>query len=188
MLPAAIAWACAPSTAQIAFDRSTYKAGETVAVIGSGFAPNNVVELNLQGPSGGPQAVDAGASTDSSGYFEASFALAAGAAPGDYALQAKTTPSGQGHGGQTQPSTASATFKVMGAPGAAVPPILRPEPTAPADPVSQPPRRNARAALRKAVRRCNRRHRAKRGTRASGKRKLAKRRKACVRKAKKRYS
>lgn len=177
--PAAIAWACTPSawSAQIAFDRSTYRGGESVVVNGRGFAPSNAVELTLQGPSGAPRAVAPGAATDSGGSFEASFALPANAAPGDYALQARTT---------SQPTTGVGTFKVLGSPAAVLPPVLSPEPT-PAGPVPQPTRRNANAALRKAIRSCKKKHRVRKGAGASSKRKLAKRRKACVRKAKKRY-
>lgn len=192
-LPAAIAWACAPSTGQIAFERAEYKAGESVTVFGSGFARDNPVDLTLQPPSGAPQTVAPGTRTNVSGYFEASFALPSNAAPGDYAVRATTVPSGAGHGGQTQPTTAASTFKVMAPPGAAAPPpppppapaIANPLSTsAPAGPATQP---NRRAALSRAVRKCKRKHRARKSTAASKKKRLAKRRAACIARAKKRY-
>jgi len=189
LLPAAIAWACAPSTAQLAFDRDppSYGAGNSVGVIGSGFARSNPVELTLQAPSGAAQPVAAGTVTDGSGYFEASFALPSNAAPGDYALQAKTTPSGEGHGGQTQPTTATDTFKVMApAPqGSVMPPFMTPQAQPPSNPAGSQP--SARVALRRAIARCKRKHKARRSATARRKKTVAKRRAACVRRARKRY-
>lgn len=192
VLPAAIAWACAPSTAQIDFDRSppSYKGSESVTVFGSGFAPNNPVELTLQAPSGASQAVAPGTNTTDRGGFEASFTLPSDAAPGDYALQAKTVPSGAGHGGQTQPTTATKTFKLVasqGSPPVPLPGFLAPEsPPPPAESGDQPVK-DKRAARRRAIAKCKRRHRAKKGSTARNRRKLAKRRAVCVRKAKKRF-
>ncbi|MDQ4047771.1 MAG: MG2 domain-containing protein [Actinomycetota bacterium] len=190
-LPAAIAWACAPSTGQIGFDRPAYNAGESVTVFGSGFARENPVELTLQPPSGAPQTVAQGTQTNTTGYFETSFALPSGAAPGDYALRATTVPSGAGHGGQTQPTTAASTFKVMAPAGAPAPPpapapaIQAPLPGPP--PAGRATQPSTRAALSRAVSKCRTKYRARRSTAASKKKRLARRKAACIRRAKKRY-
>ena len=186
LLPMAIAWACAPSTGQIAFKQASYRAGQTVEVFGSGFAPNNPVVLTLQPPSGAPSAVAPEAATNASGYFEASFSLPAGAAPGTYAVQARTDPSGAGHGGQVQPTTATKTFTVI-APAAPAAPVV-PAPAL-AVPLSTGPAQvvDNRAKRARAVRRCKRKYKAKRSASTSRKRTLRKKQAACIRKAKKRY-
>lgn len=196
VLPVAIAWACAPSTAQIAFDQPSYNAGAPVKVIGSGFARDNPVTLNLQPPSGAPQTVAPNTTTNATGYFEATFTLPANAAGGTYALQAVTDPSGQGHGGQTQPTTATGTFAVAGAAGApaAGPPaagqmtqgaaITQTPASAPSSPTVTTAQQ-LKAALAKAVAKCNKKYKAKKGMSTAKKKKLAKSRAACVKKAKK---
>jgi len=129
----AIAWACAPSTGQIAFNQSSYNSGAEVTVIGSGFARNAPVVLKMQSPSGASQTVAPSTTTNNTGYFEASFALPSDAAAGTYALQAVTNPSGEGHGGQTAPTAATSTFTVVAtaaAPPPASPPAADPAPAA----------------------------------------------------------
>ncbi len=122
VLPMAVAWACAPSTGQIDFDRTSYQAGQTVTVWGTGFARNNPVVLTLQPPSGPAQRVAPQAATDADGYFETSFALSSGAGPGTYALQARTDEPGIGPGhAPTRPTTASHTFRVPAPPAAKAP-------------------------------------------------------------------
>jgi uncharacterized protein YfaS (alpha-2-macroglobulin family) len=181
LLPAALVWACAPSIASLAFDRTAYRAGDTVAVKGGGFKPSNPVELTLQPPSGAAQSVaPAGLSTNGEGYFEASFALSAAAEPGDYVLQAKTDPSGQGHGGQTTPTVARDTFKVMGEGGSSSSQQSPSSNVAAAAPL-------AKVALSQAIAKCKKKHRARKTMAASKKRKLAKRRAACIKKARKKY-
>jgi len=131
----AIAWACAPSTGQIAFNQSSYNSGAAVKVIGSGFAKNAPVVLKMQSPSGAPQTVAPSTTTNDTGYFEASFRLPSDAAAGTYALQAVTNPSGEGHGGQTVPTAATSTFTVV---AAAAPPPAAP-PAAATAPAAAPP-------------------------------------------------
>ena len=186
VLPVAIAWACAPSTGQIAFERPSYSAGQTVVVFGTGFAANNPVQLTLQPPSGAPSAVAPEAATNASGYFEVSFSLPAGAAPGTYAVQARTDPSGAGHGGQVQPTTATKTFTVI-APAAPAAPVV-PAPAL-AVPLSTGPAQvvDNRAKRARAVRRCKRKYKAKRSASTSRKRTMRKKRATCIRRAKKRY-
>ena len=188
VLPMAIAWACAPSTGQIAFGQPSYSAGQSVLVFGSGFAPNNPVELTLQPPSGTPQRVAPEAATNASGYFEASFSLPPNAAPGTYALQASTTPSGVGHGGQVQPTTATKTFNVIAPtpPPAAAPVLPAPALAVPLS-TSPAPVVDNRAKRARAVRRCKRKYKAKRSASTSRKRTMRKKQAACIRKAKKRY-
>lgn len=178
VLPVALAWACAPQSANLAFDRSSYKAGDAVGVIGGGFMPNTPVQLTLQPPSGAAQALPSPASTNAQGYFEASFTLPFNASSGDYVLQATT--------GNT---TARDTFKVV-AEGAILPPPLTPPPPpagppAPAAPGDPPV--NRKAALRRGLADCKKRHGARKGMRAAKKRKLARKRAACVKAVKRKY-
>ena len=130
VLPVAVAWACAPQSASLAFDRDSYKAADAVGLIGSGFTPNTPVALTLQPPSGAAQTVDARAQTNSQGYFETSFALPPDAPPGDYVLQATTNT-----------ITARDTFEVV-AESEVVPTPLTPQPP-PAPPSTHDSRRSA---------------------------------------------
>jgi len=179
VLPVAVAWACAPQSASLAFDRDSYKAADVVGLIGSGFTPNTPVALTLQPPSGAAQAVDARAQTNSQGYFETSFALPPDAPPGDYVLQATTNT-----------ITARDTFEVMAAQSEVVPTPLTPQPPpappAPTTPADQPPP-NTKAARRRAIAKCKKRHRARASMSAAKKRKLARKRAACIRSVKKKY-
>lgn len=209
VLPAAVAWACAPSTAQIDFDKTEYKASESVVVFGSGFAANSEMTLRMQDPSGTAQEMVPGTKTTDRGGFEVTFALPSDAAPGNYAFQAQTVASDNGHGGQTHPTTATKTFTVAAPPPPPpppAPPAANPVAQPPAaDPVARPPvddraqrvkdraaarRKKAartRAARSRALARCRKTHRAKKG-RAALKRKVAKRRSACIRRAKRKFS
>jgi len=177
VLPVAVAWACAPQSASLAFDRDSYKAADAVGLIGSGFSPNTPVALTLQPPSGAAQTVDARAQTNSQGYFETSFALPPDAPPGDYVLQATTNT-----------ITARDTFEVV-AQSEVVPTPLTPQPPpappAPTTPADQPT--DTKAARRRAVAKCKKRHRARAGMSATKKRKLARKRAACLRSVKKKY-
>lgn len=194
VLPVALAWACAPSTGAIAFDKepAAYNGGEVVKVIGDGFAKDNPVDMMMQPPSGPAVEVASGTSTNSRGYFEASFTVPADAAPGAYAVQATTDPSNAGHGGQTQPTSATDTFEVLAPPTSAPPPTTPvPAVPAPVDPATKPDRarqlaqaRRRRAASRsRAVARCKRTHRAKKGSTTRRKKAMKRKRSACVRRA-----
>lgn len=181
VLPVAVAWACAPQSASLAFDRDSYKAADAVGVMGGGFSPSTPVALTLQPPSGPAQAVDARAQTNSQGYFETSFALPPDAAPGDYVLQATTNT-----------TTARDTFKVMAAQSEVVPtPLTPPPPPPPASPgpatPADQPSPNTTAARKRAVAKCKKRHRVRAGMSATTKRKLARKRTACIRSVKKKY-
>ncbi len=184
VLPMAIAWACAPSTGQIDFNKTAFSAGQTVEVWGSGFARSNPVVLTLQSPSGSAQRVAPDAVTTPSGYFETSFVLPAGAAPGNYALQARTDePSiGEGHA-PTRPTTATLGFKVLAPPGARV----SPTPVLVAPLVTGPAVVDNRAARSRAIRRCKKRYLARRSASTTKKRTLRRKRAACIGRAKKRY-
>jgi len=178
VLPVAVAWACAPQSASLAFDRDSYKAADAVGVMGGGFSPNTPVVLTLQPPSGPAQTVDARAQTNSQGYFETSFALPPDAPPGDYVLQATTNT-----------ITARDTFEVV-AQSEVVPTPLTPQPPpappAPTTPADQPPP-DTKAARRRAIAKCKKRHRARASMSAAKKRKLARKRAACLRSVKKKY-
>lgn len=186
VLPMAIAWACAPSTGQIDFNRTAYSAGQTVEVWGNGFARSNPVVLTLQPPSGPARQVAPGAATDAAGYFETSFVLPPDAQPGVYALLARTDEPGIGAGhAPTRPTTASHTFRVL---APAAPPALAPAPALAAPlAISEAPVVDNRAARSSAVRRCKRKYTARRSFSASKKRTLRRKRAACIRRAKKRY-
>ncbi len=187
VLPMAIAWACAPSTGQIEFNKDSYSPGETVAVWGSGFADNNPVVLTLQPPSGAAQQVAPEAATDDNGYFETSFALPPGAVPGSYAVQARTDEPGIGPGHPpTRPTTATWTFEVPGPPAPAAP---APAP-APAPALVIPrtePVVNNRAMRIRAVRTCKRRYTARRSAPLSKRRAVKRKRGACIRRARARF-
>ncbi len=181
VLPVALAWACAPQAASLAFDRDSYKAGDPVGVIGAGFSPSTSVALTLQPPSGAAQTVSSQTQTNNQGYFEASFTLPPDASAGDYVLQATT--------GTT---TARDTFEVVAQDGVIQPPpppIPQPAPASPAPPATPPEDQpvNTKAARRRAVAKCKKRHRARDGMSAAKKRKLARKRTACVRSVKKKY-
>jgi len=178
VLPVALAWACAPQSASLAFDHSSYKAGGAVGVIGGGFRPSTPVQLTLQPPSGAAQALPSPADTNTQGYFEASFTLPPSASSGDYVLQATT--------GNT---TARDTFKVV-AEDAILPPLVTPQPPPAAPAPTTPPDRpvNRKAALRRAIAKCRQRYSAKKeGMKAAKQRKLARKRQACIRSAKRKY-
>ncbi len=178
VLPVALAWACAPQSASLAFDRTSYKAGDAVGVIGGGFRPSSPVQLTLQPPSGPAQAVPAPANSNAQGYFEASFTLPPNSSSGDYVLQATT-----------DSLTARDTFKVVAedailpAPLTPQPPPVAPAPAAPGQDQSV----NRKAELKRGVAKCKRRHTARKGTSAAKRRKLARKRAACIRSVKKKY-
>jgi hypothetical protein len=176
-LPAALVWACVPS-ASIGFDNPTYKykAGEAVKVTGRQFSPSTAVALTLQQPSGASGPVGNGVSTDGAGSFEDSFTLAGNAATGDYVVQARVggttaretftvVPAGgsTGGGGGGGGGGAAGGGAVTG-PGAAV--------------------LGSKSALATALAKCKKKYRTKKAS-ASKRRKLAKKYKACVKKAKK---
>lgn len=187
-LPAAIAWACVPASS-IGFDKSGYKyrAGDQVKVTGRGFRPDTPVAMKLRTPSGSESVVgSAGKSTDGTGAFEDTFTLASNAAVGDYVVSVTV-----GTGGARE------TFTVE--PAAAAPPVINPNPfgggggsTTPTTPGAvtediATDRTAVRAARRKAIRRCNKKFRAKKASSAAKRKKMGRKRAACVRKAKKRF-
>jgi hypothetical protein len=173
VLPAALVWACSPS-ASIGFDRAGYQyaAGESVTVSGRQFSPSSPVALTLQQPSGATGPVGNGVSTDAAGSFEDSFTLASNSSPGVYVVSARvgtymardtltvvppgTTPGGGGGGAGGGAGTG---------PGTAV--------------------LKNKKALATALARCKKRYRSRKAGTASKRRKLAKKYKACVKRAKK---
>ena len=179
-LPVALVWACTPSgfgaPASLASDRSAYNAGDAVGVRGDNFRPSSPVQLTLQPPSGAAQAVPTPANTDAQGHFEASFTLPSDSSSGDYALRATT-----------DYSTARVTFTVA-AQDATLPPPLGPQPPdpGPAAPGDQPA--NRKAALKRGVAKCKQRHRAGKRMTPAKRRKLARKRAACIRSVKRKYS
>jgi len=188
VLPMAVAWACAPATGQIDFNRTSYSAGQTVEVWGNGFARSNPVVLTLQPPSGPARRVAPEAATDQNGYFDTRFALPADAQPGTYALQARTDEPGIGAGhAPTRPTTASHTFKVP-PPAAAKAPAPSPAPAVVAPPMTKPaPVVDNRAKRSRAVRRCRSKYRVLRRFPVSKRRTLRRKKARCIRSARKRY-
>lgn len=185
VLPAAVAFACLPKAA-IDFDKQDYRynAGDTVTVKGFQLSPKSAVVMNLQAPSGQVSTVGTeGTTTDDTGAFTDSFGLASDAATGDYVVSAKAGT-----------RSASQTFTVE-PPASSPPPInpFAPTPTPTPSPVEVAPTEapqtgnNTRALRAKAVRNCKKKFSSNRARTSAAKRSMAKKRAACVRKARKRY-
>lgn len=180
VLPAAIAWACVPASS-IGFDKPgyKYKAGDTVTVTGRGFRPDSPVVMKLQAPSGTQSTVgSAGKTSDPGGGFTDSFALASDATPGDYVVSVTV-----GTGGARETLTVEP-------PPSTLPPFVAP----PSTPVPAPvtgtdpgagDKVDTAAARRKAIRACTKKFRRK--GRSSANRRLAKKKAACIRRAKQRF-
>ncbi len=150
VLPAAIALACVPASS-IGFDKQGYKynAGESVTVQGRGFRADTPVTMRLQAPSGSQSTVGTtNKTTDSTGGFSDSFALASDAENGSYVVSVTV-----GTGGARETFTVEP--KAVDAPP---PPPPNPFVAPPVTPTEAPPAGNTgadnTAARRTAVRRC----------------------------------
>ena len=166
-----LAWACVPG-ATLTLSPSSGPAGTRVQATMSAV-PDETIELRWGSPTGQPLTSGPGPTF--------SFIVPPGTAPGTYSVFVWHAEHGH--------SVGSAPFQVR----AATPP-----PPPPANPIAAPvgpvvptPTQLAaarkRAALRKAVRKCNRKYKAKRSHSARKKRKLKRSRASCIRRAKKRY-
>ncbi len=151
VLPAAIALACVPASS-VGFDKAGYKynAGESVTVTGRGFRPDTTVTMKLQAPSGTVSTVGTtGKTTDGTGGFSDSFALASDAANGDYVVSVTV-----GTGGARETFTVEPKATDAPAPN----PFVAPPPPAPVTPTEAPTAGNTgdenTAARRAAVRKC----------------------------------
>jgi len=188
-LPAAIAWACVPASS-IGFDKAgyKYKAGDQVKVTGRGFRPDTPVVMKLRTPSGSESTVGtAGKSTDSTGAFEDAFALASNAEAGDYVVSVTVGTGGARETFTVERSAAAAPpVNPFGGGGGSTPGSTPVVPGTVSDDISTD-RAAVKTARRKAIRRCNKKFRAKKARSASKRKQLRRKRAACVRKAKKRY-
>ena len=193
VLPAAIAWACVPSSS-IGFDKAgyKYKAGETVTVTGRGFPQGQPVVMRLQAPSGEVSTVGTtGKTSDGTGAFTDSFALASGSAVGDYVVSVTVG---------TRGARETLTVFEEAAPQQVAPNPFAPDsaqapapatPRAETNPTEKPNAGNTgtrtAAKRKKAIRNCKQRFRSKKAQSSAKRKKMAKRRGACVRKAKQRF-
>ena len=197
VLPAAIAWACVPSSS-IGFDKAgyKYKAGETVTVTGRGFPQGQPVVMRLQAPSGEVSTVGTtGKTSDDTGAFTDKFALASGSAVGDYVVSVTV-----GTRGARETLTVFEEAAPPPPPVAGTPPVAPESAPAPAtpraetNPTEEPDAGNTGARTtaqrRKAIRSCRKKasSKMKKARSSSAKRKIAKRRGACVRKVRKRFA
>ena len=193
VLPAAIAFACVPSSS-IGFDKQGYKynAGDTVSVTGRGFRADTPVVIRLQAPgSTTPSTVgDPNKKTDSSGGFTDSFALASDAANGDYVVSVTVGTSGARETFTVEPKAAApVTSTPMTTPPPSTGPVTA---TPPAPPATESPEsgntEDATAARKKAIRSCKKKFRNRSVKTSAAKKRIAKKRVACIKRAKKKFA
>ena len=193
VLPAAIAFACVPSSS-IGFDKQGYKynAGDTVSVTGRGFRADTPVVIRLQAPgSTTPSTVgDSNKKTDSSGGFTDSFALAPDAANGDYVVSVTVGTSGARETFTVEPKAAApVTSTPMTTPPPSTGPVTA---TPPAPPATESPEsgntEDATAARKKAIRSCKKKFRNRSVKTSAAKKRIAKKRVACIKRAKKKFA
>ena len=196
VLPAAIAFACVPSSS-IGFDKQGYKynAGDSVTVTGRGFSSSAPVVITLQSPSGAQSTVGTtGKTTDSTGGFTDSFALASDTPNGDYVVSVKV-----GNGGARETFTVEpkAAAPVTPTPMTTPPSSTQPgttQPgttTPPVTPTESPESGNtddATAARKKAIKNCKKKFSNKKARTSGAKKKMAKKRRACIRKAERKFA
>ncbi len=192
VLPAAIAFACVPSSS-IGFDKQGYKynAGDSVTVTGRGFSSSAPVVITLQSPSGAQSTVGTtGKTTDSTGGFTDSFALASDTPNGDYVVSVKV-----GNGGARETFTVEpkAAAPVTPTPMTTPPPSTGPGTTTPpaTTPTESPESGNtddATAARKKAIKNCKKKFSNKKARTSGAKKKMAKKRRACIRKAERKFA
>jgi len=173
-----LAWACVPQGSFI-LNPSEGAAGAQVAASGSGFE-SGPVEIRWESRTGPILATATGPS-----FNNVSITIPANAEPGVHYVSAANTGEHATHG------ATAASFEVKGAappaeqPGATTPPPSQqpapspPAPSPPADPVKQGP--SPRAA---AIKKCKRKYRTKGVKSASKKRRMTKKRNACIKRAK----
>jgi len=193
VLPAAIAFACVPSSS-IGFDKQGYKynAGDTVSVTGRGFRSDTPVVMRLQAPGSATSSTvgDPNKKTDSSGGFTDSFGLAPDAANGDYVVSVTVGTSGARETFTVEPKAAAPVTPTP----VTTPPQESPATTTP--PATQQPteepqsgnRRDATAARKKAIRNCKTKFNNRKARTSGAKKKMAKKRRACIRKAQQRFA
>jgi len=194
VLPAAIAFACVPSSS-IGFDKQGYKynAGDTVSVTGRGFRSDTPVVMRLQAPGSATSSTvgDPNKKTDSSGGFTDSFALAPDAANGDYVVSVTVGTSGARETFTVEPKAAA---PVTPTPVSAPPPsqgtgdTTPPLESAPTEEPQDGDRSDARAARKKAVRNCRKKFSNRKARTSGAKRKMAKKRSRCIKRAQKKFA
>jgi len=197
VLPAAIAFACVPSSS-IGFDKQGYKynAGDTVSVTGRGFRADTPVVIRLQAPgSTTPSTVgDSNKKTDSSGGFTDSFALAPDAANGDYVVSVTVGTSGARETFTVEPKAAAPVTPtpMTTPPSSTQPGTTQPGTTTPpVTPTESPESGNtddATAARKKAIRSCKKKFRNRSVKTSAAKKRIAKKRVACIKRAKKKFA
>ena len=196
VLPAAIAFACVPASS-IGFDKQGYKynAGDTVSVTGRGFRSDTPVVMRLQAPGSATSSTvgDPNKKTDSSGGFTDSFGLASDAANGDYVVSVTVGTSGARETFTVEPRAAA---PVTPTPVSSPPQAPQESPATTTPPATQQPteapqsgnRSDATAARKKAIRSCKKKFRNRSVKTSAKKRRIAKKRSACIKRAKKKFA
>ena len=194
VLPAAIAFACVPASS-IGFDKQGYKynAGDSVTVTGRGFRADTPVVMRLQAPGSATSSTvgDPNKKTDSSGGFTDSFGLASDVANGDYVVSVTVGTSGARETFTVEPRAAAPVTPtpVSSPPQESTEPGTVPPPEA--SPTESPESGNtedATAARKKAVRNCKKKFSNKKARTSGAKRRIAKKRSRCIKRAQKQFA
>lgn len=193
VLPAAIAFACVPASS-IGFDKQGYKynAGDTVNVTGRGFRANTPVVMRLQAPGSATASTvgDPNKTTDSSGGFTDSFGLASDAGNGDYVVSVTVGTGGARETFTVEPKAVAepTPTPITTPPSSTGPGTTTPPATPPTEAPQDGNRSDARAARKKAIRNCKKKFRNRSVKTSRAKRRIAKKRSACIKRAKKKFA